>query len=173
MNSRSQRQNCDIKNRNFPLYIFISWASVCHINMTDLAYVYDSWVSWSTFIIILCRFFVLLELDSPSPHSLQLYWKESPGYSSKYNFSWKKESHMVCNDVRVSKWWLNCHFCLNYPFKVCLCLWGKISPCSLTQGHRDGSFFSGGWICMTSSMNVYSPCVCAFMAVYVWAAFCC
>lgn len=40
MNSRLQekRQNCDIKNQNDLLYIFISWASICHINKTDLEY---------------------------------------------------------------------------------------------------------------------------------------
>lgn len=38
----------------------------------------------------------------------------------KFTFcvSRKKEIYMICNHMRMSKWWLNFHFCVNYPYKV-------------------------------------------------------
>lgn len=111
------------------------------------------------------KFFVFLEFDSCSPHTLQLYWQESPGYSSNIHLSTEERKSygfaMTCgwiNDARIviSVWTL--------PLK-CICVWGKRSPPgSLTQGFSAGSFFSGGWICMTSSLWTYAPHV----SVHVW-----
>ncbi len=61
----------------------MSYIFVCssHKAIKDLKY--STWVIWDTFVILYCDFFVMLKLESSSSHSLSLFGKELPQYSSE------------------------------------------------------------------------------------------
>ncbi len=80
-----------------------------------------------------CAFFVILLIDSPSPLSLSLYWKEWPGYTSAKSCSVSKVKKVssyyfwcstkgnviwVWNYMRVSDSSHSFHFWVNYSLKV-------------------------------------------------------